>query len=159
MPCPSHDHPILIIPKSHRWDFLEDIIDKPEFLETLLSEKEFEWLFKEVPCTICQSLYRAILNKVESPRAVLDMVYARPYLVQRRMGEGISVFNPGDTTPKQEVMTNERIQHKLDHLFGEAQQIEYVYSRYARTNNGIYALMDIKQHNTERLKETAQHHQ
>ena len=32
-------------------------------------------------------------------------------------------------------------------------RVSYLYSRYAKTNNGIYALMDIKSHNTERLME------
>jgi predicted Ser/Thr protein kinase len=153
VPCPSHDHPILLIPKAHRKGFMEDLIDKIGFSEVLFCEKEYEWMFKQEPCTICQSLYQAVIDKVESPRAVLNMVYARPYLVKRRMGDGVSVFNPGDASPKQEVMGNERIQEQQDRLFKDAQGVEYVYSRYARTNNGVYALMDIKQHNIERLKE------
>jgi predicted Ser/Thr protein kinase len=34
-----------------------------------------------------------------------------------------------------------------------SKRVSYLYSRYAKTNNGVYALMDIKSHNTERLME------
>ncbi len=35
----------------------------------------------------------------------------------------------------------------------DSRPLRYLYSHYARTNNGIYALMDIKSHNIERLME------
>ena len=38
-------------------------------------------------------------------------------------------------------------------LLADGKPVSYVYSRYAKINNGIYALMDIKSHNTERLME------
>ena len=80
-------------------------------------------------------------------------VYARPFAVTRRLGEGISVFNPGDKPLKHNVMQNEVIQRNLNSLFAGMQQVRYLHSNYAKTNNGIYALMDVKSHNTERLIE------
>jgi hypothetical protein len=44
------------------------------------------------------------------------MVYARPYQVNRRLGEGISVFNPGDRRSRQPVQTNPELQRRLDEL-------------------------------------------
>ena len=38
-------------------------------------------------------------------------------------------------------------------MLSGGKRVSYLYSRYAKTNNGIYALMDIKSHNTERLME------
>ena len=151
--CPSHDHPILLVPKPFRRIFLEDLVDEPEFKKALFGEKQYEWVFKEQPCTICQSLYQAFLDRMEGPRSVLAMVYARPFLVRRRVGEGVTVFNPGDSTPRREAITNPRLQMRLNSLLNDAHEVEYVYSRYARTNNGVYALMDIKSRNTERLVE------
>ena len=53
IPCPSHDHPILIIPKKYRRAFLENLFEDSKFKEKLFSEVEYDWVFKENPCTIC----------------------------------------------------------------------------------------------------------
>ena len=42
------------------------------------------------------------------------------------------------------------MQNKIDELI-KSSEIHYVYSHLANTNNGVYALMDIKEHNIERL--------
>jgi predicted Ser/Thr protein kinase len=81
------------------------------------------------------------------------MLYARPYRFNRRLGEGISVFNPGDKPSRQNVINNPILQKHIDSLLGDSTRVQYIYSRYAKTNNGIYALMDVKSHNTERLSE------
>jgi len=81
------------------------------------------------------------------------MVYARPYRFNRRLGEGISVFNPGDKPMKQNVLSNDMLQRQINNIFKDSNLVQYIFSRYAKTNNGIYALMDIKSHNTERLME------
>lgn len=151
--CPSHDHPILLIPKNYRMYFLDRLFRDGE-IRKKLAEKEYEWLFNSEVCTICKSLFWVLFDKLGSLDKVLDMVYARSYNFDRRLGEGISVFNPGDkqTSPKDEVVRDIQIQRKLDALFG-ANLIKYVFSRHAKTNNGIYALMDIKAENKERLLE------
>lgn len=79
------------------------------------------------------------------------MIWARPYRFNRRIGEGISVFNPGDTPLKNKVLHNPAIQARLNSLLKSSTDVHYLYSRYAKTNNGVYALMDIKAHNTERF--------
>jgi predicted Ser/Thr protein kinase len=81
------------------------------------------------------------------------MLYARPYRFNRRLGEGISVFNPGDKPLRQNIMSNAILQRRINSLLKDSNQVKYIFSQYAKTNNGIYALMDVKSHNTERLIE------
>ncbi len=151
--CPSHDNPILMIPKPYRRSFFNDLFNNNEFKLKLFTEKEYEWVFRDNACTICSSLYQALLNKLKSPMEVHKMLYARPYRFNRRLGEGISVFNPGDKTMRQNILGNPMLQRQINALFKDSNQVNYVFSRYAKTNNGIYALMDIKSHNTDRLIE------
>ena len=153
VPCPSHDHPILMIPKHYRRTFFDDLFSNDEVKWKLFTEKEFEWLFREPPCTICNSIYWALLNRLNSPKEVFKMLYARPYQFNRRLGEGISVFNPGDKPMRQNIMSNPMLQGRINSLLRDSNQVKYIFSRYAKTNNGIYALMDIKSHNIERLIE------
>jgi predicted Ser/Thr protein kinase len=153
VPCPSHDNPLLIVPKQHRRAFLDDLLKDEGFKGRLFAEKEYEWVLKSNPCTICSSLYQALLERVKSPVDVFRMVYARPYRFNRRLGEGISVFAPGDRPAKQQVLTNEMLQARVNALLRDSNAVKYIFSRYAKTNNGIYGLMDIKSHNVERLVE------
>ncbi|MBM3199825.1 serine protein kinase PrkA [Candidatus Woesearchaeota archaeon] len=152
VPCPSHDHPLLMIPKEYRKEFLEDIIKDKKFKEQLFTVKEYEWIFKRNPCTICTSLYQAVLERLGSPEEVFKMIFAKKYNFNKRLGEGIGVFNAGDSVHPNNVLTNEVIHQQLGKLFGDSNKIQYLFSRFAKTNNGIYALMDIKNHNVERLK-------
>jgi energy-coupling factor transporter ATP-binding protein EcfA2 len=153
VPCPSHDHPILMIPKHYRRTFFDDLFQNDEFKWKLFTEKAYDWVFKDQPCTICQSIYWALLRRLESPLEVFKMLYARPYQFNRRLGEGISVFNPGDRPMRQNVLTNPMLQRRINGLLRDSNQVKYIFSRYAKSNNGIYALMDIKTHNIERLIE------
>lgn len=151
--CPSHDHPLLVIPKELRRTFLDELLGNDEFKWKLFTDKEYEWVFKQNPCTICTSLYNALIEKLGRPRRVLEMAFARPYLFNRRLGEGISVFNPGDRPLRQNVLANDMLQRRINGIFRDSNQVNYIFSRYAKTNNGIYALMDIKANNAERLIE------
>jgi len=153
VPCPSHDNPILIVPKELRRSFIDDLIDNDQSKWKIFTEKEYEWVFKDQPCTICASLYQALLAKLASPVEVFKMLYARPYRFNRRLGEGISVFSPGDAPSKENVLTNTILQARIDSLLHDSNKVQYLYSPYAKTNNGIFALMDIKSHNRERLIE------
>jgi len=153
VPCPSHDHPILMVPKTFRRNFLSDLFKGTDFEQTLVSAKEYEWVLRDDPCTICSSIYDALLAKMKSPLKVFRMLFARPYRFNRRLGEGITVFNPGDQPMRQTVLSNPMLQKRINALFRDSNQVRYIFSRYAKTNNGIYALMDIKSHNTDRLIE------
>ncbi len=153
VPCPCHDNPLLLIPKSQRRRFLDDLFDNNRFKYTLFTDKAFEWIFQDEACTICGSLFDALSARLKSPAKVLAMVYAIPYHFNRRLGRGISVFSPGDRPVKQIIQTNEYLQRLINRLFAGSSQVRYIYSHYAKTNNGIYALMDIKSHNIERLIE------
>lgn len=153
VPCLSHDNPFLIIPKKYRRQVLDTLIKNDEFKWKLFTEKEYEWVFSEEPCTICSSIYQALLEKLGTPGEVFEMLYARPYHFNRRLGSGISVFNPGDKPVKQSIISNQIIQGRINNLFRDSNIVNYIYSRFAKTNNGIYALMDIKSHNIERMVE------
>ncbi|MFH1156544.1 MAG: serine protein kinase PrkA [Pseudomonadota bacterium] len=153
IPCLSHDNPLLIVPQNMRRSFLDRLIKNDEFKWRLFTEKEYEWVFTEEPCTICASIYKALLEKLGAPEKVFEMLHAKPYLFNRRLGTGISVFNPGDRPVKQNVITNPMLQSRINALFRDSNRIKYIYSRFSKTNNGIYALMDIKSHNVERMVE------
>ena len=151
VPCPSHDHPLLLIPKPYRKEFIEDVIQDRDFKQKLYTEKQYEWVFRDTPCTICLSLYQTLIDMLDSPLKIFDMIYTRRYQFNRRLGEGISVFNPGDKVSKNNVINNQLLQSQLDGLLKDSNRVKYIYSRYAKTNNGIYSLMDIKGHNKERF--------
>ena len=153
VPCPSHDNPLLMIPKHYRREFFDDLFKNDKFKWQLSTEKEFEWVFRDQPCTICSSLYEALICRLKNPQKVFEMLFARPYRFSRRLGEGISVFNPGDKPLKQNVMSNTMLQRRVNNFLRDSNLVRYIFSQYAKTNNGIYALMDIKSHNTERLIE------
>jgi predicted Ser/Thr protein kinase len=142
-----------MIPKSYRRTFFDDLFENDEFKWKLYTEKEYEWVFRDNPCTICRSTYQALLNRFKSPRSVLQMVYARPYRFDRRLGEGISVYNPGDKPLRQSNMSNPIVQSRINNFLKDSNLVKYIFSQYAKTNNGVYALMDIKSHNTERFIE------
>jgi len=153
IPCPSHDNPLLIIPKQHRRQFLENLLEINPMRGKIFTMKQYEWIFKNNPCTICSSLYQALLSRVQNPEEVFRMVYARPYRFNRRLGEGISVFTPGDKPIQRFVMTNEMLQGRINALLRDSNAVKYLFSNFAKTNNGVYALMDIKSHNVERFIE------
>jgi len=151
IPCPSHDIPLLLIPKAYRRDFFNELISDTEFKHKLFAHKQYEWIFKDNPCTICQSLHNALLDFFDTPSKVFEMVFARRCVFNRRLGKGISVFNPGDRLPRDNVVSNHQLQNQLNSLLTDSNRIRYMYSRYANTNNGIYSIMDIKGYNKERF--------
>jgi hypothetical protein len=151
VPCPCHDHPVLMIPKDVRPRFFKVLFRESTFLERLLTEKEYGWVFRDNPCTICSSIFSALQERGQSYSNIFRMLFVRPYRVNRRRGEGVSVFNPGDPPMKHRSITNPMVQKKINSLFGDSNLVNYVHSRYAKTNNGIYALMDIKSNNAQRL--------
>ena len=151
--CPSHDNPLLLIPKRDRRTFFDDLFKNNEFKWKLFTDKEYEWVFRETPCTICSSIFDALLQRLPNSMDIYRMIHARPYRFNRRLGEGITVCNPGDKPMKQNVITNEQLQQRIDMLMGDSNAVKYLYSSFAKTNNGIYALMDVKSHNAERLLE------
>jgi predicted Ser/Thr protein kinase len=142
-----------MIPKRDRRNFFDELFKNDEFKWKLFTDKEYEWVFSETPCTICSSLFNALIQRLPNAMDIYRMIHARPYRFNRRLGEGITVFNPGDKPMKQSVMTNEQLQRKIDILLGDSSAVRHVYSNFARTNNGIYVLMDVKSHNAERLLE------
>ncbi len=151
IPCPSHDNPVLMIPRDQRRDFFDDLFRNDEIKWKLFTEKQYEWVFKETPCTICSSIYQALTRRLDNPALALKMLHARPYRFNRRMGTGISVFNPGDPSLKRDVLTNEILQQRINRMLRDSNQVQYIYSNFAKTNNGVYALMDVKGDNVERL--------
>lgn len=147
---PNHDHPIIQIPKTFREQFLNELISDKSFKERLFSEKQYEWVLREQPSSMNSSIYKALLDRLGDPLEVFNMLYAKKNYFNRQLGVGISVFNPGDELHKR-TLTNRTLQYLLDDLFGN-DEIRIAYSYLANTNNGILALMDIKEHNIDRLK-------
>lgn len=148
--CPNHDHPFLILPKNFRRKFFDELIPDKKFLKRLYSEKQYEWVLKEEPCHICSSIYKSILEERGDPKILLSMVNARKNYYNRQLGEGISVFNPGDPmfvkplyNPLLQTLINDVLKHD---------DVKFKFSYLAKTNNGVLALMDIKEFNAERLK-------
>jgi len=148
--CPSNDSPITLIPRELRHKFLDELITDKKFKHELFHSKEYEWVFKDIPCSICSSLFNQLLDITGDPLEVFSMVYARKTTFSRQFGKGISIYNPGDEFNPRPI-TNPTIQNIINELF-KSDEIRYVYSHLAYTNNGIYALMDIKENNIQRLK-------
>lgn len=151
IPCPSYDHPILLIPKQYRAEFFQSLFEGREILDRLFNDKEYDWLWRAEPCTICSSMYQALLERVKDSTRVFSMVGARPYAYNRRLGEGINVFMPGDKPVEDNRYYNEELQRRLNAVLGDSNRVKYIFSQYAKTNNGVYALMDIKGHNKIRM--------
>ena len=147
--CPNHDHPILQIPKKYRREFLDKFLPDNKFKKELFTKTEYNWVFKEEHCSICNSLHHALLNNIDNPEDIYQMIYAKPVLFNRQMGQGVSVFNPVDPIFNQNIR-NKKLQEQLDTAFSK-RIVDFVFSYLARTNNGVYALMDIKENNIERL--------
>jgi predicted Ser/Thr protein kinase len=148
--CPNHDHPILQIPKPFRRQFLEELIPEGEFKQKMFNNREYEWIFKDVPCSICSSIAKTLMDRLGDPLAVFSMINARKNYYNRQLGEGISVFNPGDPLCR-ENLSKPSLQYMINDLL-KNDEVNYSFSYLAKTNNGVLALMDIKEHNVERLK-------
>ena len=143
--CPSNDHPILQIPKDYRRDFLEELIPDKAFKKKLFNSKEYQWVMKGKPCSICTSIYNILLDKLGEPLEVFNMLQARNISFDRQFGRGISIFNPGDEHYI-EPIKDTTLQNLLNNLL-KSDEVHYVYSHLANTNNGVFALMDIKENN------------
>ena len=85
--------------------------------------------------------------------ATLQMLYAQYYEFNRRLGKGITVFNPDDMELKNPIISDATIQAELDELFKGNYKVHYAYSKYAMVNYGFYVLMDIKNQNENRLEQ------
>ncbi len=150
VPCPNHDNPILLIPKQYRADLLRDLVPESEFKKKLFKHKQYNWVFKDDPCTICTSMFNALLERF-SIKQIFEMVYARRFFFNRKQGQGISVFNSGDDREKAIVRTNEVVQNFLNEFFQDSNKVKYLFSGYSSTNQGVRALMDLKARNIQRF--------
>lgn len=160
VPCPNHDHPILIVPKEHRENLLDKIIEDTKIKEELFTSKEYDWLFRFDACTVCKMIYDSLFTSMslkqdkepeEIHNEIFNMVNARRYIFNRKIGEGISIFNPGDEDRK-EPIKNPMLQNFLNTIFRDSNAVKYVHSNLASTNNGVYAVMDMKGNNRQRFK-------
>ncbi len=147
--CPRFDHPILQIPKNLRYSLLDQLIKDKKFKKKLFEDTEYEWVFKENPCNICLSLYDILFDRLKKEEKIFEMIYARRAVFRRLFGVGVSVYNPSDPIYS-EPQTNSFVQDYLRNLL-RTDNIEFIYSDLALTNNGVLALMDIKEKNLERL--------
>ncbi|MFA7626116.1 MAG: serine protein kinase PrkA [Candidatus Kapaibacterium sp.] len=148
--CPNHDHPILMIPKYYRKNFLDELITDEVFKDKLFYDKEYEWVLKDNPCAICSSIQKTLHDRLGDPLEVFSMINARSNYFNRQLGEGVSVFNPGDPV-NVKPLSKPALQYMINDLLRN-DEINYSFSYLAKTNNGILALMDIKESNIDRLK-------
>ncbi len=102
IPCPSHDSPLMMIPKVDRRTFFDDLFKNDEFKWKLFTDKEYEWVFRETPCTICSSLFDALVQRLPNSRDIYDMIHARPYRFNRRLGDGNHGIQPRRQTDEAE---------------------------------------------------------
>jgi len=150
VPCPNHDNPFLMIPRQYRPDFLRELVPDDVFKKKLFKHKQFQWVFKNEPCTICHSIFDALSERF-SVKDIFRMIYARRFLFNRKQGIGLSVFNSGDDLEKSIVRTNEKVQTFLNEFFQDSNKVKYCFSSYANTNMGVRALMDLKSRNVQRF--------
>ncbi|OGU58693.1 MAG: hypothetical protein A2X60_16375 [Ignavibacteria bacterium GWF2_35_20] len=150
VPCPCHDHPFLLIPKNYRIEILEKLLSD-ESKSKIFHKKEYDWVFKNSLCTICNSIYSALADRITSPSDIFNMAFVKRYYFDRSLGNGISVYNPGDRDPDKTFYTNEVLQNELGIKFMNSNLVKYIYSRYAKTNNGVYVIMDVKGFNENRF--------
>ena len=150
IPCPSHDHPIIQIPRQYRRKLLDEIIEDKAFKRKLFYNKEFEWVLKKTPCAICTSIYRSLSHKLDVEE-ILQMLFVKKYEYDKKMGEGITVYNPGDILNDKPIR-NQELQKWIDALFKSSDAITYISSKQAKTNNGVFAIMDAKSNNIDRIK-------
>jgi predicted Ser/Thr protein kinase len=150
VPCPSHDHPIIQIPQEYRKKLLNEIILDNEFKKKLFYSSEYEWVLEKKPCAICASIYNALFEKLSAAN-ILDMLHVRKYIYDRKTGDGITVYNPGDNLENRP-LENPELQKWLDTIFRSSNAVDYIYSTYAKTNNGVFGIMDGKSNNKTRIK-------
>lgn len=151
--CPHHCHPVTIIPKDHRTEFLKRVLDEKEF-QRFAQKKEYDWIWRWTACPICTRLYRELLKRYNNnPEEVINQVYVTRYVFERQLGEGITVYNPGDPSysGRKSYLENNEVQDWLNKQFGDSQAVQCIYSSYAATNNGIYVLMDVEGENERRF--------
>ncbi len=149
--CPNHCNPILLIPKVYRKEFLKELIEDKNKLDCLLNDREYEWVLQDEVCGICSSIYKGLMDKLEDAMEVFSMVRAKKNYYNRQFGEGISVFNPGDEIKYFEIR-HQKLEEKIREIIG-TEHFRFQYSYLAKTNNGVLALMDIKEKNVGRLKD------
>lgn len=148
--CPYNDHPILQIPKEYRKQFLDTVIEDKSFKSKLFEDKKYSWIFKEEPCHFCSSVYDQLYDILKDPSEIMKMIYAKIFSFSRKFGRGISIYNPGDEISSGEKQ-NIQIQNKIHQIF-KNDEVKYVFSPMAYTNNGVFAIMDLKENNIQRFK-------
>jgi len=147
--CPGNDHPITLIPKEIRRKFLEDLLGNSDFAKELFDNNAYEWVFNQTPCAFCSSMFDQLMTIYKNPSTVLQKVYAKRIEFSRHFGKGVSIFNPGDALISGAI-ENKELQQNINRIFS-TDEIPYVHSCLSYTNNGIFALMDIKDNNKIRL--------
>ena len=56
---------------------LKELLLDKDLYEKIASSKEYEWVFKDYPCPICSSIYNQLIDLLEDPAEVFNMIYVR----------------------------------------------------------------------------------
>ncbi|PLX27743.1 hypothetical protein C0583_00690 [Candidatus Parcubacteria bacterium] len=150
IPCPSHCNPFLLISPEKRKDFLRNLLSANDF-ERISTNHSFRWLFQKSACSICGQFLKALNMKVGNMDEILGMIYVRSFVMSRKYGIGISVWNPEDKGESRELIENAEAQMLLNALLKNSNLVRLEYPRYSDTNNGVYVLMDVKEYNLKRF--------
>ncbi len=151
VPCPHHDNPILIIPKERRREFLRDLLDDPKEIERLSANSGYSWLWTREACPVCDSIATSLRHR-DGFKNVLETLHAQPYVFNRKVGQGLSVYNPGDAVSIDEVIRDQELERRINAHFSGSAQIPYYHSRLAKTNDGVLVIMDVQGDNVGRLR-------
>jgi len=71
--------------------------------------------------------------------------------MNRRHGNGITVYNPPDKSFGRDVVKNTAAQELLNKVFDSSEAVRMEYSYYGFSNSGVFVLMDLKGNNKERF--------
>lgn len=157
VPCPSHCNPFqslpVTLPENYRAMFLDKVITDSELKNKIFNNSEYRWMWMR-SCHICNAMFWALYDKFDNDLVkVLSCLRVRRYSVDRQIGKGISVFRSSDESSKARVLTNKKLQERLNDLFGDSDLVRYRYSPWSSVDDGVVVLEDVKAHNSERLKE------
>ncbi len=147
--CPNNDHPITIFPKHLRKELLSSVIEDKKVYKEISDNKDYEWVFNKEACAFCNLMFNHLSGIYKNPLSALRKVHPRRIEFNRHFGRVVSIFNPGDPL-LEGTIENKELQHNINKLFS-TDELPYLHSYLAYTNNGVLALMDIKENNKTRL--------
>jgi len=60
---------------------LKTLIKDNNVYNEIIESKRFAWLFKSEPCPLCKSIYNSLIDILDDPLKVYDMLYAKKLIL------------------------------------------------------------------------------